>query len=303
MVDLSIIIPTKDRGEIFNQTYYALINAISGINAEIIIVNDSKVPLNIKTSKETLILQNYKGGVAAGRNLGALKASGKKLLFLDDDMLLDSKILKRLLQVNVRESEIVMPNWSYSYDSLAKISKSSFGRFLIRYNWVSLKGWSNSEEWNDHAIFKTSGGASYCLLISKAKFEEIGGYNESFPFAGFEDFDFIQRAKGAGISFYIDPIATIIHNEIDRTSLGSFLDRRERNAFTQKVAVNLGYQNLKISYEFVKRILIYFFDKCYPLIYFGARNFPNIKGLDFAYFFLVKILIVVKIFRGYNHDR
>ncbi|MGZ3900046.1 MAG: glycosyltransferase, partial [Bacteroidia bacterium] len=41
-MELSIIIPTKDRGDVFYKTLDAAYNAIKEINAEIIIVNDSK---------------------------------------------------------------------------------------------------------------------------------------------------------------------------------------------------------------------------------------------------------------------
>lgn len=42
-MEISIIIPTKDRGRIFERTLLAAVNAVHDIHAEIIVVNDSKV--------------------------------------------------------------------------------------------------------------------------------------------------------------------------------------------------------------------------------------------------------------------
>ena len=39
---ISIIIPTKDRGEVFNDTILAALKAIRNFQIEVIVVNDSK---------------------------------------------------------------------------------------------------------------------------------------------------------------------------------------------------------------------------------------------------------------------
>ncbi len=79
---LSIIIPTKDRIEILNRTVENLVEAIKDVDAEIIIINDSKNPLSLSiNSNKKQIINNHKSGAASARNYGVKKTLGQILLF------------------------------------------------------------------------------------------------------------------------------------------------------------------------------------------------------------------------------
>src|SRR5687768_17265350 len=93
-VELSIIIPTKDRVAIFYKTLKNAFQAIADIDAEIIIVNDSKtsiVEVEALYRDKVAVYNNPKSGVASARNYGAARASAGLPLFLDDDMLISQE--------------------------------------------------------------------------------------------------------------------------------------------------------------------------------------------------------------------
>ena len=81
MTRISVIIPTFDRGEIFDECIQSVLKSI-GSHDEIIVVNDSqkKHALQLKSTDHRIrIFDNPKNGVASARNLGAPNAKGENL--------------------------------------------------------------------------------------------------------------------------------------------------------------------------------------------------------------------------------
>ena len=68
---LSVIIPTKDRPAVFNSTIVKVVETLQEIDAEVIVVNDSKasdvfIP---ESSADIQIHNNPKSGADSARNL------------------------------------------------------------------------------------------------------------------------------------------------------------------------------------------------------------------------------------------
>ncbi|MBA2406813.1 MAG: glycosyltransferase family 2 protein, partial [Chitinophagales bacterium] len=101
---LSVIIPTKDRLAVFNSTIVKVVEALQEIDAEVIVVNDSKtsdvfIP---ESSADIQIHNNPKSGVASARNFGASFSSGDILLFLDDDILINRSAVEGIFLLHKR---------------------------------------------------------------------------------------------------------------------------------------------------------------------------------------------------------
>lgn len=300
--ELSIIIPTKDRGIIFKQTLESVLSATIQINAEIIIINDSKVPIKeISSSFKVKIYQNIGEGVASARNFGFSKASSDLLFFLDDDILITKDVVNKLLQYAKNDlNNLYISNWKYPEKLDKELKKTSFGRFLLNNKLNSLKGWINLNSWSDVDLMEIKSGASFCLLIHKNKFISINGYNEKFPYAGAEDYDFCERLKNIGTRFFIDPKMMVFHNESDRISLNNWLNRKKRDSATKKLALNLGYTKFKIKYSFQKVILcesVYFFRSFIILL---VNVIPNKIFFDKFHNNLILTLCAAYIYKGYN---
>ncbi len=302
---LSIIIPTKDRLNILIETLNYVAEATKNINSEIIIVNDSKtnkIELPSKF-KNFILLNNPKNGVASARNYGSLNSKGELILFLDDDMLISEGVLTKLISKTKENSKsIFLPNWTYPLITKENLNKTKFGRFLNSIEYTSLNGWLQITDLEENEIYKHNGIASYCLMFKRKDFDMLGGYNENFPYAGFEDYDFSARIVKEKFDIYILPNLIIYHNETDRINLIDWLNRKRRNATTQRKAVDLGYTELRIKYSKLKLVYLLGLEKTNSLLLLLCENIPNSTFLDPLYSFVSKRLISLYIYLGYKID-
>ena len=304
MTQLSIIIPTKDRGEIFYKTLACAIQATLHTQAEIIIVNDSRASRpeigGYKTERIRLI-DNPKSGVAAARNAGAKSASSELLLFLDDDIQINKDSIDQTLALHASHPNVCMnPDWIYPNELQETLSHKSFGRFLVSHNFTSFKGWYNHAQWKDNSVFESPMVASFYLSISKENFNKSGGYDEAFPHAGFEDYDFPVRLRKMGVRLLINTRAVVYHNEEDRQDLNGWLQRQVRGGETRRIGVQIGYRELAIPYSPGKKIILNSLLIVKPVLVALAGMVPNFKDLDIIYFRLVLTLQAICIFEGYH---
>jgi glycosyltransferase involved in cell wall biosynthesis len=298
MTKITVIIPTFNREKILNNTLKHLVKAIADTDTEIIIVNDSKTPLTIITplDKEVLILNNSGKGVASARNQGARHAKGKHLFFLDDDIVLLRGSINQLVRFSQEKYSFscLNLNWILIPELMEKISHTYFGRFLIDNNFTSLQGWCNdNSKWEDDMFKKMDGITSQCLFIDKDIFWEVGAYIESFPFAGFEDYDLSQRLKKKYIEAYVYTTIMAYHNETDKMNLKSWLERKFRGGITRKSAVKLGYLELTLHPSGFKKnifkLLYQLRGIILPIIGFiPSRKFYNycVSGMLGAYHYM-----------------
>ncbi len=301
---LSIIIPTKDREEILSETLTQLYKAFEELYFEVIVVNDSKSDLSL-TSPTTKVTRNPGQGVAAARNHGASIASGDYFIFLDDDMLVNPNIPKAISNWFIMHPDsCVNANWVYPEELQKTIATEKFGRFLNRYGFTSLKGWNRGHFWDDSATFQTISVTSQFLWISRDNFQKIGGYNDQFPFAGFEDYDLTMRLNNHGVNILIDPLAVIHHNERDRaTNMEAWMARRQRGGKTRRVAVDLGYQELTLNYPWLKSTVYKLVNRHNSMIYGLIGLIPNRRLFDNISFFMFNMLYGAAVYQGYFGDK
>ena len=300
---ITLIIPTFNRNDLLVNCLSSLLSKIDS-SIEIIIVNDSKqntieLPKHLFT-KQVKIYSNPKQGVASARNYGASKASGDLLIFIDDDMLVNPEAISSCVYFLCKnEKSVYNANWEYSSESNEILNKTSFGRFLISIHFNSLKGWNNNpKDWSINRYYKCDGITSQFLGIKKITFKEVGGYNENFPFAGFEDYEFWIRLKKYGINAFIDTQVLITHNELDKLSPKQWFARKFRGGITQKVAVDLGFKELKRNESRLKSIVFNILYIIQPTILFLINR--KTKILDRFSFKVFKALTGANLSKGYS---
>lgn len=169
-------------------------------------------------------------GVACARNVGAARARGKLLIFLDDDILVKRDHVKRHLAVREQYGDcLVNGHWEFSPETRAALESTPFGRYRLEIeDWV--KTGIEKEEIRDGRL-RPSGVTACNLSISAKLFRRLGGFDEAFPFAGCEDQDFSHRAKLAKCTFIYDPGIRLLHND-ERVTLEQFCARQRRGALT-----------------------------------------------------------------------
>jgi glycosyltransferase involved in cell wall biosynthesis len=302
---LSIIIPTKDRAAILNKTIDSVIKATQGMNAEILIINDSQSDISFPLHATISVHNSRRSSAAISRNLGAKNAKGDLLLFLDDDILIDSACLKELYEKTISGNNVIyLPNWEYPKDMSEKLLKTNFGRFVIRSNYSNLKGYlGDAITWSDTKRMKYVHVASYCLMLKRELFEKINGYSENFSFAGFEDHDLSIKIVAQKTEIFIEPKLLVLHNEEDKLQLNSWLSRMEKGAITRKQAVNMGYSDLKLHYNFFEATALSAVYALKRFLVFLTSIIPNLKFFDPLYSLIFKTLISSYIYKGYSSKK
>jgi GT2 family glycosyltransferase len=301
---ISFVIPTKNRENVLICTLKAINKSAAFLdNFEVVVVDDEPTGKIVLPNdlQNVRVIKNTGKGVASARNLGAELSSSELLWFIDDDMLINEAALKRAIYLNSVYSNAVFNfNWEYPYELKEAIVKTPFGRYLKEIDFITMKGWCRYEYWNDHELFKTYSIAGATLLISKKNFEKVNGFDPSFPFAGFEDFDFSFRIRTNYIECYIEPAFIVYHNEINKTNLRGFLKRVQNNAITRRHAVSIGYVEQKIDFSNAKKNVFSILRYSEKLILFLCDFWPNIKVIDKLYFIICRILISLNNFKGYT---
>jgi GT2 family glycosyltransferase len=255
-VELSIVIPTCDRGTIFERTLEHAVEATADIECEILVVDDSRIrPLDAgSVPKGVALFRNPGSGVASARNFGAFRAQGTYLLFLDDDILISKESVRAVLALHRTTPGLILnPNWRYNEDMQQVLQRSSFGRFMHHHRLDSFRGWYQHPRWQEQALFETPIVASFHLSLERSMFLKSGGYNEAFSMAGYEDYDFPRRLRDAGNGMFIDTRIRVWHNEWDRIDIRNWLARQRNGGHTRHQAVRQGYKELALEYGWVRR--------------------------------------------------
>lgn len=207
---LSIIIPfglSKERPFIKERLFKKIHSFKSDENLEFIFVEGfSSENFDTKTKIEQkghIYLKDEKQKAfsqGACRNLGALKASSKVLLFLDIDCFLSQKSLEKILElikirkIDEKEDEFFLLPCLY----LSK-EGSEFLNSVDEALWDTLA--QNDILRAEKKIVQNLATVSSVLVVNKQKFLELGGFDENFLGHGYEDFDFLARLMLKTLSF------------------------------------------------------------------------------------------------------
>lgn len=306
--ELSLIIPSKDRASILAVTLSKVYQAVRNVNAEVLIINDSKteeVVVPVEYQDKVWAINNPASGVASARNLGAKHAAAPLLVFMDDDMWVNAGNIQATLALHHQygaESRCFNLNWVYPPELQLYVQRTQFGRYLHHYGFDSLKGWCRGLPWDDNQLFATPGITSQYLVIRKSDFQQVGGYNENFPHAGFEDHDFSQRLEAHHIQPYILPTSTMFHNEADRMNLPAWLARKRRGGETRRVAVTLGHEELAYKYGVLKGSIYRLVAFQHSMVMGVLTLIPNHRAFDRLYFAIVNLLLGAALYTGYNTE-
>lgn len=212
----SIIIPTWNRSELTRQCLTALADNTSDISFEVILVDNGSTDgtrdwLSTLGGDVQLILNKENLGFAKACNQGARVARGKYLVFLNNDTI----PLKGWLKALVDEVE--------AYPEVGIVgSKLLYEDGTVQHAGVVL----NRAEGLPYHIYKGFSGDSpvvnqrreyqvvtaACLLIRRALFRELGGFDEGFR-NSFEDVDLCLKAGERGSRVVYQPRSVLYHLE------------------------------------------------------------------------------------------
>lgn len=190
---VSVVIPTCHRNDLLSKCLDRLapgMQTLPSTDYEVIVTDDGS-----KTTAQTMIQERYlwakwvagpRKGPAANRNNGAYQSASEWLAFTDDDCLPE-------------------PQWLAAFEKHAGAASEV------------LEGKTTTEAENKGLFYTapinlTGGYLWSCnMMIKKAVFDSLGGFDEKFPHAHLEDVDFRMRLQKAGHAMQFVSAAVVFH--------------------------------------------------------------------------------------------
>lgn len=219
---LSIIIINHNTPDLVYNCVRSIKKYLHNISYEIIVVdNGSKEGLRVQdlglgkvlpTADCQLLALKENLGFGKGNNLGAKKAKGQYLWFLNSDTLLIDSSIEKLLDFLDQKKEIgIASPILYNDIECKKIQPFFFAKFqslsnlIIRRNRPKMIDPSTGEE-----FFETDVVVGASLFIKKEIFDKVGGFDKNI-FMFFEDDDLCFRVKKLGFRVVVYCRSKIVH--------------------------------------------------------------------------------------------
>jgi GT2 family glycosyltransferase len=244
--EVSIIVVTYNRAEYTYECLESLL-AHAEVPAELLVVDngstDETVELLSRLRNATVLVNDTNVGFGRACNQAAARAAGEHLLFLNNDAALAPGCLSALhetLKADPRcgavGGRLVWPNgrlqeaggivWD---DGTAEAYGRGSSPFAPEFSYV-------------REVDFCSGAL---LLVRRALFEELGGFDERFAPAYYEDVDLCLGIRRLGHRVLYQPGATVRHHEYGSSASGDAAElmRRNQARFAEKWADELERQH------------------------------------------------------------
>lgn len=215
LVDVTIVIPVFNK---FNLTYQCLLSikqhVASTVAYEVVIVDNN-------STDDTAVFQHVVGlkyirnaenkGFVEGCNIGASKATGEYLVFLNNDALVTDNWLESLLQTIK-----TLPNVGLVGSKILYLD----GRLQEAGGVIFKDGDGNNYGKNDHPDryqYNYRRDVDYCsgasIIIRRKLFDTFGGFDMLYAPAYYEDTDLAFKVRREGLRVVYQPQSVIYHIE------------------------------------------------------------------------------------------
>lgn len=177
---ISVVIPTYHRNDLLAKCLDCLIPGVQSLPAdqyEVIVTDDGS-----KTTAEQMLREQYpwakwvagpRKGPAANRNNGTKHANGECIAFTDDDCLPSPSWLEAFLSTSTSDVDVYEGKTTCEEGVPSPLYEAP----------INLTGdilWSCN------------------MMVRRTTFQELGGFDENFPYPAMEDADLCIRIRAAG---------------------------------------------------------------------------------------------------------
>lgn len=216
-MDISVIIPSLNGRKYFNEFLSSVIKECESTpyKAEIVIVDDgsedgSMAYLESIASDILKPYKNTKKGTCSARNYAVSKSSGKYLVFLDNDVIIEKGFFEKIVPLFKDSSVGAVACAGYQYDSRQQIDgikllkfKRGFFRFTSNILNKDIK-----QGLNEYLSFGVQGAYFACR---KDVFNEVCGISELFEPYLLEETDLMYKILKHGYKILYQPDTHPLH--------------------------------------------------------------------------------------------
>ncbi len=164
---------------------------------EVVLVNDGSTdatPEVIERAKQRatcrfVVIDQVNSGLAKGRNAGIARASGERIIFIDDDVLPLPNYVEEHLRSHDRAPKAIVRGGAINVESFDDLPVPIW----------SFKDYSGNFFWTTN------------VSVPLATIRAIGGFNDSFSEYGWEDIDVGLRLRFGGVRAVFNPKALVYH--------------------------------------------------------------------------------------------
>jgi len=214
--ECSIIIPVFNKLELTQQCLMHLAEVTTGISYEVVIVDNYSTDgtcefLETLGGDVQIIRNDTNLGFAKGCNQGARAARGRHLVFLNNDTIPKSGWLDPLIEEVTSHADVAVVGSKLLYqdNTIQHAGVVISRRYRTPYH-LFCGVPENSPAVNTRREFQAVTAA--CMLVRKAIFEEVGGFDEGFV-NGFEDVDLCLKIRQLGKKVIYQPQSCLYHLE------------------------------------------------------------------------------------------
>jgi GT2 family glycosyltransferase len=211
---VSVIVPTYRRPQLLQQCLDGLRDQQAGTpDFEIVVVDDASGPETAEvltaaaatTPNLTWRSHEVNRGPATARNLAVSLARSPLLLFIDDDVVADPALIWTHVRLHADLTETAAIVGFVDWHPGLRVTPfmSWLDTSALQFNFPSMSEGRQDRPWE---AFYTCN-----LSIDRASFTSIGGFDEQFPYAAYEDADLGLRLARSGVGLHYRPQAHAWH--------------------------------------------------------------------------------------------
>jgi len=164
---------------------------------EVVLVNDGSTddtPAVIERARRRAtcafeVVNQPNSGLAKGRNAGIARATGERIIFIDDDVLPLPNFAGEHLRSHAAHPAAIVRGGAINVESFDELPVPLW----------TIKDYSGNYFWTTN------------VSVPLATIREIGGFNESFSEYGWEDIDVGLRLRARGTKAVFNPKALVYH--------------------------------------------------------------------------------------------
>jgi len=181
---------------------------------EVIVVDSASpddTPEHLRADVEgaNVVISEENLGFGGGSNLGAEKARGRFLCFLNPDAMVEDGWLEPLLEILERDATAgaVVPMLLNPDGTIQEA-----GSVIDSVGWPLAFGRNESPETLAHRFRReVDYGSAACVLVRPDEFAEVGGFDPAYGIGYFEDVDLSFKLKERGLKTIYEPRSRVVH--------------------------------------------------------------------------------------------
>jgi O-antigen biosynthesis protein len=228
---VSIIIPTKDNGEILNVCLQSLFKITNYPTYEVILIdNNTKEERALEVMRRfnvRTIKYDCRFNYAEANNIGVSNANGEYIIFLNNDTkIIDGDWIKKMLFYAEQEGigavgpMLIYPDGTIQHAGVVLGFRGTADHIMRGYQ-HDIDGYYGSL----CCAREVSAVTAACLMIKKSVFNEVGGFNQHYQTI-YQDVDLCLKIRDKNYNIIYTPSTKLIHFESkSRGNDYDYLDR------------------------------------------------------------------------------